>query len=93
MREVAAEGVGERLHRRQGREVDDPHLGGGVRVSAAWISASAFSPFSALRTARITCAPAAASRSAASRPVPLLAPVTTTVRPVWSGTAYIASSS
>ena len=43
--------------------------------------------------ASTTRAPAAARRSAASRPVPLFAPVTTASRPVWSGTVYTGSSS
>ena len=37
------------------------------------------------RTARTTWAPAAPSARAASKPMPLLAPVMTKVRPVWSG--------
>ena len=43
----------------------------------------------AVRTAMTTCAPAAASRRAASWPVPLLAPVTTMSLPAWSGTEYM----
>ncbi|GGM11256.1 hypothetical protein GCM10011594_34030 [Nakamurella endophytica] len=37
------------------------------------------------RTASTTRAPLAANSRAVTRPMPLLAPVTTTVRPVWSG--------
>lgn len=53
------------------------------------ISRRAASPFDSLRTAMMTSAPAAASRLAASLPVPLLAPVTTIRRPRWSRTLYI----
>src|ERR1700712_566291 len=50
----------------------------------------AASPRSVERTASTTWAPAPASRAAASSPVPLLAPETTAVRPVRSGTRYTA---
>ena len=46
---------------------------------------AASSPLAVLRTARITRAPLPASSRAAERPMPLLAPVMTYVRPVWSG--------
>jgi hypothetical protein len=44
-------------------------------------------PFSVLRTARTTRAPARASSRAVTRPRPLEAPVTTTVRPDWSASS------
>ena len=47
-------------------------------VEALW-------PFAVLRTARTTRAPAPASSRAATRPMPLLAPVTTIVRSVREG--------
>ncbi len=50
-----------------------------------FIFAAARSPFSSERTASTTRAPAPASALAAARPMPLLAPVTITVRPVMSG--------
>src|ERR1700731_1806695 len=50
-----------------------------MAAAAAW-------PFSMLRTASTTFAPAPASAEGAARPMPLLAPVTMTVRPVMSGT-------
>ena len=49
--------------------------------SAARISSRARSPLATVRTAITTCAPAPARRRAASRPVPLLAPVMTTSLP------------
>src|SRR5438876_3639246 len=49
----------------------------------AWIARAASAPFSALRTARTTRAPARASSRAAKKPMPLLAPVTTATRPCW----------
>ena len=55
---------------------------------AARISSRARSPLATVRTAITTSAPAPARRRTASRPVPLLAPVTTTSLPAWSGTAY-----
>ncbi|CPB67500.1 Uncharacterised protein [Mycobacterium tuberculosis] len=47
--------------------------------------AAACLPLSRLRTASTTCAPWAASAAAVSNPSPVLAPVMTAVRPVWSG--------
>ena len=49
------------------------------------IAAAAVSPFAVSRTARTTRAPAPANARAAARPMPLLAPVTITLRPVMSG--------
>ncbi len=49
------------------------------------IVAAAARPFSGERTASTTRAPAPASALAAARPIPLLAPVITAVRPVMSG--------
>jgi hypothetical protein len=49
------------------------------------ISFSAASPFWMSRQASTTLAPARASSRAATSPMPLLAPVTIAVRPVWSG--------
>jgi hypothetical protein len=46
---------------------------------------SAFSPFAVLRQASTTLAPRRASSRALTSPRPLLAPVTTAVRPLWSG--------
>lgn len=43
------------------------------------------SALATLRTATTTSAPRAASSRAATSPSPLVAPVTTAVRPVWSG--------
>ena len=51
----------------------------------ARISSTAAAAFSWLRTAITTCAPFAASCRAVSSPSPPLAPVTTAVRPCWSG--------
>ena len=48
-------------------------------------SSAACCPRFGSRHASTTCAPAAASDLTASSPMPLLAPVTTIVRPVWSG--------
>jgi hypothetical protein len=53
--------------------------------ASARIDATADSPLSRLRQASTTAAPALASACAAASPSPLLAPVTTTVRPAWSG--------
>ncbi len=47
--------------------------------------AAASSPFSVLRQARTTWAPTRASSRAVTRPNPLLAPVTMTVRPANEG--------
>jgi hypothetical protein len=47
--------------------------------------AAAASPFEVVRHAMITEAPWAARSRAVHAPSPLLAPVTTKVRPVWSG--------
>ncbi len=52
---------------------------------APGIDAAAARPFSTERTASTTRAPAPASAEAAARPMPLLAPVTITVRPAMSG--------
>ena len=49
------------------------------------ISAAARSPLAVSRTAKITFAPAPARIRAASKPMPLLAPVIRKVRPCWSG--------
>ena len=57
------------------------------------MSALAASPLAGVRTARITRAPALASRRAASLPVPLFAPVTTISFPAWLGTVYIEEGS
>ena len=54
-------------------------------LSISLIVAAAASPLSRLRTASTTCAPLAARSRAATRPMPLLAPVTITVRPFRSG--------
>src|SRR5439155_8328244 len=53
--------------------------------TASRILRPASAPFSALRTAGATRAPARAGSRAAKKPMPLLAPVTTAVRPCWSG--------
>src|SRR5271156_461483 len=53
--------------------------------TAPGMAAAAALPLSVSRTARTTCAPAPASIEAAARPMPLLAPVTTTVRSLMSG--------
>ena len=45
--------------------------------------------FVGLRTASTTRAPLAASALAAARPMPLLAPVTITVRPVVAGMSWV----
>ncbi|OAR25684.1 hypothetical protein A8W25_08990 [Streptomyces sp. ERV7] len=50
-----------------------------------WIRASASLPLASLRQARITWAPLRASSRAVTSPMPLFAPVTTAVRPLWSG--------
>jgi hypothetical protein len=42
-----------------------------------------------LREAMITRAPAPASKRAASRPMPLFAPVISAVRPCWSGISFV----
>jgi hypothetical protein len=49
------------------------------------MAAAAAFPFSRLRTARIVVAPTRASSRAVTRPKPLLAPVTMTVRPASDG--------
>ena len=49
------------------------------------MSRAAASPLATDRTASTTDAPAAASRRAVSRPIPLFAPVTTASLPVWEG--------
>jgi len=51
------------------------------------VAAAAALPFSVLRTANTTRAPAPASARAAASPMPLLAPVTITVLPVMPGTS------
>src|SRR5207237_9548737 len=48
-------------------------------------SFAAPSPFSTLRHPSTTLAPAPASSRAATRPIPLFAPVTITLRPAWLG--------
>src|SRR5437773_2205445 len=53
--------------------------------TASRILRPASAPFSALRTASTTRAPARESSRAAQKPMPLLAPVTTAVRPCWLG--------
>src|SRR5439155_3678204 len=53
--------------------------------TASRILRPASAPFSALRTARTTRAPARESSRAAKKPMPLFAPVTTAARPCWSG--------
>jgi hypothetical protein len=61
-------------------------LGGGDRDDdIALLDAAARRPLSSSRTASTTCAPCRASSRAVARPRPLLAPVTTTVRPFRSG--------
>src|SRR4029453_6360117 len=49
------------------------------------IPSTAPTPFSGLRQARITAAPARASSRAVLRPSPLFPPVTSATRPVWAG--------
>jgi hypothetical protein len=51
--------------------------------------AAASLPLSTLRTASTTCAPLAASAAAVSKPRPVLEPVTTAMRPVWSGMSVV----
>ena len=51
---------------------------------APWTVRAAASPRFRSRTASTTCAPARARASTVAIPSPLLAPVTTAVRPVWS---------
>src|SRR6056297_1193029 len=61
-------------------------------VASGWASttrARAASPFSRLRTAITTSAPAPASASAVSRPRPVLAPAITATRPVWSAMSAV----
>src|SRR5680860_1881227 len=58
---------------------------GSAPVAAASTCSRAAVPFSGLRHPSSTVAPARASASAERRPSPLLAPVTSTVRPDWSG--------
>ena len=53
------------------------------------ICAAAALPLSVLRTASTTRAPSAASALAAARPMPLLAPVTMTVRPLNVGMSWV----
>ena len=53
------------------------------------IVAAASLPLSTLRTASTTDAPRAASALAVSSPRPVLAPVTTATRPVWSGMSSV----
>ncbi|SKU44694.1 Uncharacterised protein [Mycobacteroides abscessus subsp. abscessus] len=53
------------------------------------MSSAAAAPLSGSRTARTTWAPAAAKARAVSRPRPVLAPVTTATRPVWSGISAV----
>src|SRR5580693_2487140 len=50
--------------------------------------AAAARPFSVSRTASVTWAPAPDRARAAARPIPLLAPVMITVRPVMSGRSW-----
>ena len=54
-------------------------------MALAFTCSRAAAAFVALRQAISTRAPLAASASAERRPSPLLAPVITIVRPVWSG--------
>ena len=74
--EVALPRVGERADRGEVGEVERAHLGRRRRSAAA-----AASPLATSRTASTTRAPARPSSRAAARPMPLLAPVTTKVRP------------
>ena len=79
------ERLGEGAHRGQVGKVELRHVrrrAGGRRRGS---TSAAASPFSVLRHASVTAAPARASSRAAIRPMPLLAPVTTAVRPLWSG--------
>src|SRR5215469_4519269 len=55
--------------------------------TAAVIRAAAASALPASRQARLVSAPCRASTAAASNPIPEFAPVTTAVRPLWSGTS------
>ena len=57
----------------------------GSHFDASRIVAAASSPFAVLRQARMTWAPTRASSRAVTRPSPLLAPVTITVRPANGG--------
>ena len=57
-------------------------------VSPGIVAAAAL-PLSVSRTARTTWAPAPASARAVARPMPLLAPVTITLRPVMSGISLV----
>ena len=50
-------------------------------VTSPWISAAAASIRSAERLAIATLAPSRASEAAIARPIPLLAPITSAVRP------------
>src|SRR5215210_8248940 len=59
------------------------------RASAPLPSSAAIrSPLSMLRTASTTWAPTRASSVAVARPMPLVAPVITTVRPPWPGRSW-----
>src|SRR4029453_3699626 len=58
---------------------------GAAPDAAAVTSASAASPLSMLRQASTTSAPLRASSRAVASPSPLFAPVTTAMRPLWSG--------
>ncbi len=72
--------VGERAHRGQVGQVERAH-----RRRRRSSCRGRRSPFAVLRQASTTGAPRPASARAVASPSPLLAPVTTTVRPVWSG--------
>ena len=73
--EVALQLVGEPAHRREVGEVEAAHVEVAVQLGDRVL------PFAVSRHATTTRAPAAPSARAASRPMPLFAPVTTNVRP------------
>ena len=56
-----------------------------------WVASAAARPFAMSRTANTTRAPAPARARAVANPMPLLAPVTITVRPLMSGTSAISN--
>ena len=85
--DIAVPAGGELADRGEAREVELADLG------LAGHGRGGRLPLSRSRTARTTWAPAPASARAAARPMPLLAPVTITVRPVMSGMSVRLESS
>ena len=86
--EALVQPVGAALDGGEAREVERDRLDRARRRRPGGSAARPASALSALRHARTTVAPARASSRAVISPMPLVAPVTTTMRPSWSGMSW-----